>query len=244
MEFPSTNWTLLAEASLNGSAAGRKALEELCGRYWAPIYRFIRSRDFPAPEAQDLTQDFMLHLLDKSLFSRAEASRGRFRSFLLGALVRFMADATDKQRAVKRGGGQPPVSLDSDEFRDRPVFLPAQDLVQLFDREWAIGILESAMAQLHDEYAGRKNSHLYTTLQHFLPGSSAVPNYEQTAQELGISPGALKTEVHRLRRRLRALVREEVARTVSAPHDIEPELTYLQKVLMDHGLSHESDFPP
>ena len=199
-----------------------------------PIYRFIRSRQVHAREAEDLTQEFMVHLLEKSLFSRADPLLGRFRSFLLGALVRFLNDVTDKQGAIKRGGGRQHLSLGVDGIPDHRQVVGAPDTA-LFDREWGLGILESALQRVRSEYEDRHRQDFFAQLQQFLPGFARRVPYDQAAQELGIPLAALKTEVHRLRCRLRALVREEVALTVSAPHEVEPEMAYLQEVLMRHS---------
>jgi len=236
MEFPSTHWSLLAQATLNGSIPSRRAMEELCGRYWAPIHRFIRSRHVPESDAQDLTQEFMLHLLEKSFFSRADPLLGRFRSFLLGALVRFLADVAERQNALKRGGSRPCFSLGNIEPRDERQEAITAEEAMAFDRDWALRILESALQRLRYEYAERHGESKFVTLEQFLPGAGRIPTYEKAARDLGISLGALKTEVHRLRRRLHALVREEVAQTVSAPHEIEPEMAYLQQVLTGTSL--------
>ncbi len=241
MDFPTTHWSLLALATLNGSIPSRRALEALCGSYWVPVYRFIRSRRVTDPDAQDLTQEFMLHLMQKSLFSRADPLRGKFRSFLLGALVRFLADAADKRQALKRGGDRRHVSLDTDEPEVGRHSLCTPDEARTFDRNWALRILESALQRLHSEYSEQHRDAAFLTLERFLPGAGQLVTYEEAARKLGISLAALKSEVHRLRRRLRALVREEVAQTVSAPHEIEPEMAYLQQVLAGASMSYDNE---
>ncbi len=232
MEFPTTHWSEIVRASLNGSVQSRIALENLCGRYWIPIYHFIRSRKIAASEAQDLTQEFMLHLLQKSLFSRADALRGRFRSFLLGALLRFLADAADKERASKRGGGQPHVSFDEMGLECTTEGGCESEAALVFDREWAIQLLELSLDHVRSEYVLQNREDRFAKLRQFLPGSANAPSYEEAARDLDVSLGALKTEIHRLRRRFRSVLYQEVARTVSAPHEIESEMTYLQQVLM------------
>jgi len=141
---------------------------------------------------------------------------------------------TDKQGALNRGGGRQHLSLDVDGIPDDRQVVGAPDTA-LFDREWGLGILESALQRVRSEYEDRHRQDLFAQLQQFLPGSARRVPYEQAAQELGIPLAALKTEIHRLRRRLRALVHEEVAMTVSAPHEVEPEMAYLQEVLMRHS---------
>jgi len=234
MAFPTTHWSLLAKATLHGEAEAQAALEELCRRYYAPVRQFIRSLGVAEPEVQDLTQEYFLHVLQKSMFSRADPLRGKFRSFLLGALVRFLRDATDKRDALKRGGAAKHLSLDSedaamqssDDSESAHYFL-------LFDREWALAILEAAMSRVRSQYEQAKREPEFAVLKNFLPGAQRVQGYEAAAQQLEISVPALKSEVHRLRRDFRAMVRDEVAQTVSAPHEIESEMAHLQRVLMN-----------
>jgi len=231
MYFPTTQWTLLAQATLSGESAGRQALEDLCHRYWSPLYHFIRARGYNEAEAKDLTQEFLLHLVEHSTLQKADRSRGKFRSFLCGALVRFLADAYDKRQAQKRGGGTAHVELDSTAEELGAISTP-DELV--FDREWALVILENAMQTVERQFKGAESQ--FAVLRQFLPGSIAVPSYEQAATQLGLNLPALKSELHRLRQRFKAAVREEVAATISAPHEIDQEMIHLQKVLMNKGI--------
>jgi RNA polymerase sigma-70 factor (ECF subfamily) len=236
MSFPTTHWSLLAQASLTGDGQSRRALEDLCGRYWIPVYQFIRCRGFSDVEAQDLSQEFMLHVLQKSVFERADRFQGRFRSFLIGALIRFLGDMTDRRNALKRGGGMMHVSYDAVvEMGEAGAVASVDRGTALFDREWALSILEAALNRVRAEYSATQRNREFAVLQHFLPGGALPPSYETAAGELGMSVPAFKSEVHRLRRRFRALVREEVAQTVSAPHEIDAEMAHLQQVLMDKG---------
>lgn len=231
MYFPTTQWTLLAQATLSGESAGRQAMEDLCRHYWSPLYQFIRARGYNQAEAKDLTQEFLLHLVEHSTLQKADPSRGKFRSFLCGSLVKFLADAYDKRRAQKRGGGAPHVELDSAAEESGAVSHP-DELV--FDREWALAILENALQTVAREFKGGENQ--FSVLRQFLPGSIIIPSYEQAATQLGLNLPALKSELHRLRQRFKAAVREEVAATVSAPHEIDQEMNHLQKVLMNKGV--------
>ncbi len=238
VHFPTTHWSLLAKATLNGDSQGRRALEDLCRRYWSPIHQFIKSRGVTAQESEDLAQEFMVHLIEKSTFSRADRLRGRFRSFLLGALVRFLGDKGDARRALKRGGGAEHVLYNEASELKRAGYGEATvEAAAIFDREWAVTVLEAALNRLREEFVkgGRENS--FSTLKMFLPGPTEPPTYEECALKLGISVSSLKSEIHRVRQRFRALVRDEIAQTVSAPHEIEREMNYLQHVLMDR--SHE-----
>jgi len=237
-EFPTTHWSLLAKASFDhdGNTEGRKALEELCRRYWGPVYRFIRSRGFSEAEAEDLTQDFMVHLLTKSTFGRADRLRGRFRSFLLGALGRFLGDEADRRRARKRGGAVWHISFDAMELAPDGEQAPVANVAAtFFDREWALTVLETALSRVRQEYIAGQCDNVFEILKTFLPGAIEPPSYEQAAGQIGVSVAALKSQIHRLRQRFRVLVREEVAQTVSAPHEIDAEIEHLQQVLMDKG---------
>lgn len=232
MYFPTTQWSLLARASLNGETPARQALEELCRRYWLPLHQFIRARGYTDAEAQDLTQDFILHLLEHSTLQKADRLRGRFRSFLLGALMRFLSDEYDRRRAQKRGSGLAPINLEQAEHH-LPV--AAAPDAGFFDREWALVILENALHVAQSEFESSLGAERFALLRRFLPGSVGAPGYEEAAASLGMSVPALKSELHRLRQRFKLLVRQEVANTVSAPHEIDEEMTYLQRVLMDRG---------
>jgi RNA polymerase sigma-70 factor (ECF subfamily) len=228
--FPTTHWSALARATLHGENQARKDLEELCGCYWKPVYLFIRSRGIAHAEAQDLTQEFLVHVVEKSLFRRADRLQGQFRSFLLGALVRFLGDAADKRNALKRGGASPHVPLEEAESA-----VAAQQSALVFDREWALSILESGLEKLRAQFSQENREKQFATLKSYLPGSEGAPSYELAASQIGVSVGALKSEVHRLRRQFRQLIREQVARTVSAPHEIESEMQHLKQVLLDKG---------
>jgi RNA polymerase sigma-70 factor (ECF subfamily) len=231
MYFPTTQWTLLAQATLSGETAGRQAMEDLCHRYWSPLYQFIRARGYNEAEAKDLTQEFLLHLVEHSTLQKADRSRGKFRSFLCGALVRFLADAYDKRQAQKRGGGALHVELDSTAEQLGAISNPDE---LAFDREWALVILENALRTVEQQFKGAEKQ--FAVLRQFLPGSIAVPSYDDAATQLCLNLPALKSELHRLRQRFKAAVREEVAATVSAPHEIDQEMDHLQKVLMNRGI--------
>jgi RNA polymerase sigma-70 factor (ECF subfamily) len=247
MYFPTTQWSLLARATMSGETTGRQALEELCRRYWSPLYQFIRVRGYSEAEAKDLTQEFLLHLLEHATLQKADRMRGRFRSFLCGALVRFLGDASDKRRAQKRGGGAVHIELDSSGEDSLAASAPEE---LLFDREWALVILENALRTVEQKgwgeapEASEVGGGRFAVLRQFLPGSVEVPSYEGAAMQLGLSVPALKSELHRLRQRFKAAVRDEVASTVSAPHEIDQELHHLQQVLMDRAVDWGSGQKP
>lgn len=240
MYFPTTQWSLLAQASLSGETSARQALEELCRRYWAPLHQFIRTRGYTDAEAQDLTQEFILHLLEHSTLQKADRLRGRFRSFLLGALIRFLTDEYHRRRAQKRGSGA--LHLNLDEADNQPAAFGHDG--SLFDREWALAILENSLRTVQNEFEPRLGAARFALLRTFLPGSVNAPTYEDAATKLNLSVPALKSELHRLRQRFKSLVRQEVANTVSAPHEIDEEMTHLQNVLMDRGHNFESGLKP
>jgi RNA polymerase sigma-70 factor (ECF subfamily) len=227
MYFPTTQWSLIARASLNGESSGREALDELCRRYWFPLRQFIRWKGYADVEADDLAQDFILHLLKHSTLEKADRLRGKFRSFLLGVLVRFLSDQRDRSQAQKRGHGAVHVNLDDEE-----VAAAAPDEV-FFDRQWALTILENALKTVQEQFSSEKGVARFEVLRRFLPGSLEAPSYGEAAAQLGLGLPALKTELHRLRQQFKEQVRQEIASTVSAPHEIEQEMAYLRAVLME-----------
>ena len=230
MTFPSTQWSLLAQATLHGEESAAKALASFCERYRPPVVQFIRGHGFDHGEAEDIAHDFFLHLMEKSTLRRADAARGRFRSFLLGALVRFLGDERDRRSAHKRGGGVSNLALDDEgavaELASTP---PTDDMV--FDREWALGLLTLALRRIEEDYASEGRAEVWAILRLFVPGGVQPPSYDEGASRLGVGVGAFKSEVHRLRKRFRARLREEIAGTVSAPPEIDEEIAYLGRVL-------------
>lgn len=230
MQFPTTHWSVLARATLHGESGALTALDQLCRAYWQPINSFIRFRGFNESDAKDLTQAFLVRLCEQSVWRRADAEKGRFRSFLLGALSHFLADERDRRATQKRGGQVEHVSLDFEPMHPEPA--SHADALH-FDREWACFVMEAALAQLAGEWEERAEA--FNVLRSFLPGAAQPASLEAGAAQLGLSLGAMKSQVHRLRERFREQVRQQVAVTVSAPHEIEDELQHLGKVLMSPG---------
>ena len=230
--FPTTRWSVLAAATLSGDVAGREALSRLCLDYRGPVVAFLRTRGFREEEAQDHTQEFFLRLLESRAWKRAERARGRFRTFLLGALMHTLAHARDRAGAEKRGGGNPVLSLDdlSANGFDAPAISP--EATTEFDRAWAFGLMEAALAGVEREFREDNRAKEFVALRRFLPGPEAPPSYDAVALELDRSLGWVKSEIHRLRQRFRQALRAEVARTVSAPHEIDAELAFLRSILM------------
>ncbi len=238
MQFPTTRWDELAQASLHGDSSARRALDEFCRRYWEPVYAFIRWKGHAEEEAADLTQDFFLNFVETRSWRRADRDRGKFRTFLLGALTHRLAKARAHQMRLKRGGETPPISLEeaSDGAGDGmalPSVLPAE--AAHFDREWAIRVLGVALEATREEYAAKGKGRFYETLRVFLTATRTPPSYETAAGELGVGLAAVKTEIHRLRQALRAALRAEIARTVSAPHEIDDEFRHLRTVLANYA---------
>ncbi len=236
MYFPSTHWSLLAKATLDGHTEARSALEELCRRYWSPLRNFIRSRGYSDSEAEDLTQGFLMHLLEHSALGRLDPSRGKFRSFLLGALANFLSHERERRLAQKRGGQQPHVSVEALEDQQGlpSARLPESEEIE-FDRAWALTVLRSSLERVERAYVESGQEALFAVLRSFLPGGTPMPSYERAAEEAGLSVAALNSQVHRMRGQFREAVRTEVASTVSAPHEIDEEINYLYRLLMDRG---------
>jgi len=233
--FPATHWSVILAARAGEESQAMTALETLCRGYWYPLYAFIRRQGYDALDAQDLTQGFFARLLEKDYLADVDRRKGRFRSFLLAALKHFLADERDKASALKRGGGQVPISLDAQAAEDRFRLEPAHELTpeRLFERRWALSLLGKVFDRLAQDYAEADKQELFAELQEFLaPGAEAV-SYALPAQRLHMNEGAVRMAVHRLRQRYGQLFREEVAHTVADPDEIEEEMRHLLRVLSD-----------
>jgi DNA-directed RNA polymerase specialized sigma24 family protein len=230
--FFTTQWGLVSAASAEGTGEARAALEELYRLYCYPVYAFIRRRGHGRQDAQDLTQDFFVHLLEKGALGRADPHRGRFRNFLLGALEYFLTHAAARAGAGKRGGSCQWVFLDDDTMDDRYQLAAPEGMTaeRLFEVRWAVALVEATLARLRGELESEGKGHLFESLQGFLLGSEEA-SYQQVADILSLSLGSLKTAIYRLRRRYRALLLQEVARTVGAPAEVDEELRYLRAAL-------------
>ena len=232
MAFPTTRWTLLAQATLNGDEAGRESLARMCEGYRRPVVMFLASHGYSVHQTEDLTQEFFLRWLKSRAWKRADRLRGKFRNFMLGAVRHLLAHVAERQSALKRGGGSADVSLDDEDF---DVELPAPDriAVHAFDRAWALALIANTIAMLRSEHAARGRVAEFEVLRQFLPSSDMPPSLEVAAERTGLNLAACKSALHRLRERFRELLRAEVARTVSAPHEIEEELQYLRSLLLE-----------
>ena len=229
-QFVTTRWSVVLAAGSNVASAGaREALTSLCETYWYPLYAFLRSRGHSAPDAEDLTQAFFARLLEKHALRHADPGRGRFRSFLLTSLTHFAANEYDKEAAKKRGGGIPALSLEFENAEGRFQLEPAttETPEKLFDRRWAFTLLDRVLARLRTEMIEGDKESQFEQLKTYLVGDQPQPSYAEIASALGMSEGAIKVAVHRLRRRFRDLIRDEIMQTVSSPDEVEDELRHL-----------------
>jgi RNA polymerase sigma factor (sigma-70 family) len=231
--FPTTHWSLVLSAGEGGSPHAEEALERLCRSYWYPLYAYVRRRGRAVEEAQDLTQEFFARLLRHEYLGLADPGRGRFRTFLLSALQRFLINEWEKGRAAKRGNGQPMISWDQQQAESRFLNEPA-DLStpeKAFEKRWAVTVLERVLTELRKEFAINGKGQQFEQLKILLWGESGSPPQAQVAAHLGLTEGALKVALHRMRQRFRELLRSEVAHTVPSPEDVEDELRHLVAVI-------------
>ena len=226
--FATTHWSMVVSAGRSRSPEASRSLATLCENYWFPLYAFVRRAGHSAEDAQDLTQEFFVRLLDKHFLAAADPKKGRFRTFLITAVKRFLANEYDRVQAQKRGGGQRIVSLEGLEPEARYRREPADTLTpeRLFEQQWALTLLEQVLARLQAEMTADGKAALFDALKGHLTGSQAT-GYAATAARLGMTEGAVKVAAHRLRRRYRELLREEIAQTVASPDEIEEEIRYL-----------------
>jgi len=232
-EFGTTHWSLVVAAKPDEASQthARKALEELCRAYWYPLYAFVRNRGYSSSDAQDLTQSFFARLIETGGFASADPERGRFRSYLLGAMKHFLANEWHRAQARKRGGGATFVELDALEPEARYALEPARstDPDAGFDRQWAQESIDRALEKLQAESETGGKRELFEALKGSLTGEE--PPRGETAARLGMTEGAVKVAVHRLRKRYRELLRAEIAETVSDPSDIDDEMRHLVAAL-------------
>ena len=231
--FATTHWTAVLAAGRGGSQQAEVALEELCHTYWYPLYAYVRRRGHSREDAEDLTQGFFARLLEKNYLEGITSDKGKFRSFLLVALKRYLANEWDRANRQKRGGGVTPLSLDWQDAETRYQINPADNLSpdRLFDRAWAVIVLERVITRLRDENSGEGKAGLYEQLKPFLMvGKSEIP-YAQAAAALEMTEGAVRVAVHRLRRRYRELLREEITETLANPAQADEEIQALFSAL-------------
>lgn len=230
-EFPTTRWTVVLAAGDATKKEARSALASLCESYWYPLYSYLRRRGYPADQAQDLTQAFLIRLLEGRYLDRVDPGKGRFRSFLLTSLKFFVADDEDRQRAQKRGGGNVvPLEFSAGEERYQREPVDDETPERIFERRWALSVLERVMEKLRKEFTLHGRPEHFDRLKVFLLGRSGPP-YAALALELNTSEGAIKVAIHRLRKRYRELFRLEIADTVADPGEVESEIRFLAGVL-------------
>lgn len=229
--FPTTRWTMVVAAGDPQRKEARSALVSLCENYWYPLYAYLRRRGYPVDQAQDLTQEFFIRLLEGRYLDRADPEKGRFRSFLLVSLKFFVADEEDRLRARKRGGGMlVPMELSSGEERYQREPAHGETPERIFERRWALSMLDRVMEKLRKEFILHGRPEHFERLKVFLLGQSDAP-YAALARDMNTSEGALKVAIHRLRKRYRELFRLEIADTVADPAEVESELRFLAAVL-------------
>jgi len=231
--FPPTRWSLVLAARQRPSPASAEALEAVCRAYWYPLYAYVRRCGSSPPDAQDTTQEFFRRLLEKRWLDQADRDKGRLRTFLITALKHFMAKEWRRQSAQKRGGGQDCIPMDTEfaESRYAADASVASAADEVFDRQWALTLLELAMDRLQSEFATAGRAGDFAVLKQFLAVSHAAIDYRSAAARLNISEGNARVAVHRLRKRFRELYREEISQTLPDGADLDAELRHLANAL-------------
>lgn len=231
LRFDTTQWSLVSAAAAAGNERSRAAFEDLYRAYSHAVYAFIRRRGYARQDAQDLTQDFFLHLLEKNAFVRADPNRGKFRSFLLGALEFFLQHADERARAEKRGGRAAMVFLD-DETAEASYQLadPKQNAEQVYDARWAATLIRSTVDRLKTEMESQGKADLFEQIRGFLI-EGEDRSYQEVAERTGLTLGAVRLTIHRMRVRYRELLRAEIARTVVSSADFDQEIQALRASL-------------
>lgn len=227
--FATTHWTVVLAAGRQHTPSADRALEELCRTYWYPLYAYVRRHGHTHEEAEDLTQAFFARFLERNYLEGLSSDKGRFRAFLLAALKHFLANEWDRAHRQKRGGALAPLSLDWQSADTRYQIEPVDTLSpdRIYDREWALALLERVIHRLRDECAAAQQSQLFEQLKPFLTLDKAAAPYSETAARLGMTEGALRVAAHRLRRRYRALLLEEITQTLADPAQAHEELRAL-----------------
>jgi len=224
--FATTHWSVVLAAGRPGSARHQQALETLCRTYWFPLYAYLRRRGYDSQQAEDYAQAFFACMLAKHSLRLADPKRGKFRSFLLGALKHFLANERARAQAQKRGGNHKVLSLDTENAESQYALEPRDELSpeKLFERSWALTVLDRTMARLQAEAATAKKQKLFDRLKLYLTADKSAIRYRDVAAQLEMSEGAVKVAVHRLRRRYRELLRDEIAQTVTNEDQINEEI--------------------
>jgi len=228
-EFATTHWSVVLAARDAQSDGAPAALETLCRTYWYPLYAFVRRQGYEPQDAQDLTQAYFAHLLSHDFLRNVSSEKGRFRSFLLTCLKRFLTNEWQKHHTRKRGGQVELLPLDEAHAERRYALEPACDASpdKLFERRWALTLLAGALARLRDEHVTDGRGAQFDWLKPYLDSEDSDRSYAQAGAERGLKPAAVASAVYRFRQRYRELVREEIAKTVAGPEELEDELRWL-----------------
>jgi RNA polymerase sigma factor (sigma-70 family) len=231
--FATTHWSVVLAAGHGEFSRATEALEKLCRTYWQPLYVYVRRRGYGLEEAQDLTQSFFAHFLEKESFSLADPARGRFRTFLLKSLQHFLTDNWKRDHRQKRGGGKVEIPWDIHTADDHDAVELAESMTpeRVYEERWAMALLEQVLGFMRADYAKAGKTRLFEALQDFLWGVEKSGSYGQIAEGLGMTQGAIRVAVHRLREQYRERLRAEVAHTVSDPNEVDDELRYLIQVI-------------
>jgi RNA polymerase sigma-70 factor (ECF subfamily) len=229
LRFQTTNWSVLQRATAGSSSDARAALSRLCETYWPPVYAFIRHRGHSPSAAEDLTQSYFARFFEKGYVFDFRPEAGRFRTFLRSSVAHFLANEWDRERALKRGGGRVPVSLDAATAEERLRLEPVDRLTPevVFERQWAAAVLSRSLERLRQEQAGGGGEDRFERLKAFLSSDGAEEGYAALSRALGLTESAARVAVHRLRRRFAAVLREEVLETVSDPREVDGEIRWL-----------------
>lgn len=224
--FRTTVWTLVRQAGEEGESqvGSQQARDELCRLYWRPLYTWARRQGHGPEDAEDLVQAFLLRFIERNDFAVADPDRGRFRSYLVGALSNFRRDHLAAAQAQKRGGGRRALDFDLQEAEATLADSDAEDPARAYDRAWTVALLEAALGRLSNEQVARGRGDVFDLLKPRLGGDGTAPLDAEALAASGLSTGAVKVAVHRLRKRFGELVREEIGRTVDGPEEVEDEL--------------------
>ena len=230
--FLTTRWSVVQAAASEDTAVSRRALAELCEGYWVPLYAYLRRSGHEAEQARDVIQGFFARLLEKRDL-RADPVGGKFRSFLLASLRHFLSSERERERAVKRGGGRRPLSLDFDDADSRYSQEPSDALTpeKIFERDWALTLIDRTLESVGAEYAARGRGRLFDRLKLAITAQGEEASHKELAVELGMTEGAINVAVHRLRKRFREHLRREIADTLEDPRDVEDEIRELFVIL-------------
>ena len=231
--FRTTHWTIILSAARPGAEETQQAFAQIYSDYWYPLYAYVRRRGHPPPDAEDITQDFFVHLIEYQSLQGLEREGAKFRTFLLRLLDHFLTNEWNRRRAQKRGAGRPLLSLNIDDGEAKYLLEPPdRDSPEiLFERQWVVTLLAKVLERLRSECAAAAKGALFADLSLHLQGDRQGPPYAEVAARHGMSEGAVKVAVHRLRQRYGQFLRDEIAQTVGRPEEVDDELRYLISVM-------------